>query len=84
MKKNLNQTSTRNNDQPKEVFQGRTKNEIRHLHFCAELFGETFEEQLKLPTFPESYYQINKAKFDRIDNMSHEEYMEYVREQIDL
>ncbi len=72
-----------NNDQPKAIFQGRTKNDIRHLHFLAELYKEPFEEQLKPPTFPESYYQINQAKFDRIDKMNHDEYMEYIKQVTD-
>jgi len=75
---------SKNNGQPKVVYQGRTKNEISHCHFLAELYGTTFEEMLQPPTFSESYYQINQDKFDRIDKMTHEEYMEYVREQIDL
>ncbi len=64
-------------------FAGRTKNDIRHAYFCADLFGTTVEEQLQPVVFSESHYQINQAKFDRIDKMTHEEYMEYVREQMD-
>jgi len=73
-----------NNDQPKAVFQGRTKNDIRHLHFCAQLFGTTFEEQLKQPVSnPTMYDKGIELKHARIDKMSHVEYMEYVREQMD-
>lgn len=48
--------ANKNNDQPKEVFKGRTKNEIAHLHFCAKLFNVPFEEMIKPFTFSESYY----------------------------
>ena len=45
-----------NNDQPKVVFKGRTKNEIEHLHFCAKLFNVPFEQMIEPFTFSESYY----------------------------
>jgi len=73
----------RNNDQPKIVYKGRTKAEIAHLHVLAEISGKTFDEMLEPVVFDESHYRINEKKFERIDNMTHEEYMEYVREQMD-
>jgi len=54
----------RNKDQPKEIFQGRTKNEIRHLHFCAELFGETFDEMLQPVVFSTSHYEPKELILD--------------------
>jgi len=56
--------SKQNNDQPKEVFQGRTKNEIRHLHFCAALFGKTFEEMLEPVVFYPSHYEPKELILD--------------------
>ncbi len=69
-----------NKEQPKAVFQGRTKNDIRHLHFCAELFGTTFEEMLKTPVIT---YNDNPKKWERIDNMNHAEYMEHIKQVTD-
>lgn len=46
-----------NNGQPKIVYQGRTKSEIAHLHFCSKLFNVPFEEMIKPFTFSESYYE---------------------------
>ncbi len=47
----------KNNDQPKIVYKGRTKSEIAHLHFCANLFNVPFEEMIKPFSFSESYYE---------------------------
>lgn len=66
------------------LFAGRTKNEIRHAYFCAELFGTSVEEQLKQPVSdPNMYDKGLQFKWDRIDAMTHEQYMGYVREQMD-
>jgi len=47
----------KNNGQPKIVFQGRTKSEIAHLHFCSKLFNVPFDELIKPFKFSESYYE---------------------------
>lgn len=74
------------------LFAGRTKNEIRHAYFLAKIFGTTVEqmdadnkaliERDKIPYDPNNDKAF-QLKFDKIDKMSHAEYMEYVRDQLD-
>lgn len=50
-----NQTKQKNSTH--NLFAGRTKNEIRHAYFCANLFGTTVEDILKPLVVSESYYE---------------------------
>ena len=55
---------TKQSEKTHNLFAGRTKNEIRHAYFCAELFKTTVEEQLRPVVFSPSHYEPKELILD--------------------